>query len=68
MATTDSRRAQQVLVEAPAEIVTEIHANAIVLRDVVKRRHPGVQFSEQAARDVAEALYSYCLLFRMVKP
>ncbi len=62
---SDNRHTQRVLVEAPAEIVSEIHDNAAVLHDWARRVHPRVQFSAQAAIDAMEALYAYCLLFRI---
>ncbi len=62
---SDTRMTQRVLVEAPAEIVSEINDNAATLHDWAQRVHPRVQFSAQAARDATEALYAYCLLFKI---
>lgn len=62
---SDNRHTQRVLVEVPAEIVSEINDNSAVLHDWVKRVYPRVQFSAQAARDAIEAVYAYCLLFKI---
>lgn len=63
--TADNRLTQRVLVEAPAEIVSEIRINAVALRERIKTTHATLQFSPGTAQEVVEAVYAYAMLYRM---